>query len=527
MSLRHLLRTTAGRLLLGTVPVLAYAWVVYENPFLSGLTQRFPFFMMFPPVLLSSAAGGLLAGGLSTLIGTLLLRAHWIEDHLWLDEAVEVAFLTFGFAIAWTHGHLHRRSDALRESERRLSLALRAGESGTFDWDLRTGLIVWSDEMLALYGLTPGEFGGRYDEWVECVVTDDLDRINADLQRSVTTGDPLETEFCIRRRDCGALRWMHARGQVLRDAEGQPARLVGINVDVTARRQAEAEREAVLGQNLLLLREAEAANRTKDEFLAVLSHELRTPLNVVIGYTRMLRHARSGADRERMIGVIERNAAAQLRLIEDLLDVQRIVSGRLSIERQPFMLDSVAGSVLDSFGPQVAAKGLHFRAVLEPIQVHGDPARLQQVLWNLLSNAIKFTPREGCVGLLMRRDGGWAEILVQDSGEGIPLHFLPHVFERFRQLDQSATRRHFGMGLGLAIAKEVVEQHGGTIHAESEGAGRGATFVVRLPCESAAMASEDRARARLESLETDRVDTRAPVGSVHVFVPAAARAGDR
>jgi signal transduction histidine kinase len=274
--------------------------------------------------------------------------------------------------------------------------------------------------------------------------------------------------------------------------------LIGINVDITDRKLAEAELEAILRQNVVLLREAEAANRTKDEFLAMLSHELRTPLNVVVGYTRMLRNARSDADRERMLSIMERNAASQLRLIEDLLDVQRIVNGRLNIERQPFMLDGVAGSVLDSFRPQVNAKGLHFHSVLEPIEVNGDAARLQQVLWNLLSNAIKFTPRDGCVGLLMRRNNGWAEILVQDSGEGIPADFLPHVFERFRQLDQSSTRRHFGMGLGLAIAKEVVEQHAGTIHAESEGEGRGATFVVRLPLDSSASSTQDGAHARLD-----------------------------
>jgi signal transduction histidine kinase len=257
--------------------------------------------------------------------------------------------------------------------------------------------------------------------------------------------------------------------------------MIGIHVDVSERKVAEADREAALTQNVLLLRQAEAANRTKDQFLATLSHELRTPLNVVIGYIRMLRFDRSPEDQERILTVMERNAVAQLRLVEDLLDMQRITQGRLRMERQPFMLDTIAKSVLESFRPQVAGKGLHFRSVVEPLQIDGDPARVQQVLWNLLSNAIKFTPRDGCVGLFVRRTDGWAEIHVQDSGEGIPPDFLPHVFERFRQLDQTTTRRHFGMGLGLAIVKEVVEQHGGTVHAESEGEGRGATFVVRLP----------------------------------------------
>jgi PAS domain S-box-containing protein len=460
--------------------------VVYHNLFLSGLTQRFPFFMMFPPVLLASAAGGLLAGALATLIGTLLLRAYWIEDHLWLDEAVEIACLAFGCAIAWTHGRLQRSRDDLRERERRLSLALRAGDSGTFDWNLQSNVHVWSRELLALYGARPEEFGERTPEWFESIVPDDLARTAEALQRSASTGKPLDTDFRIRRRDSGAVRWIHARGQLLRDGAGRPSRVIGIHVNTTDRKLADAALEAVLQQNVVLLRQAEAANRTKDEFLAKLSHELRTPLNVVIGYTRMLRDARSEDDRERRLCIVERNAAAQLRLVEDLLDVQRVVAGRFTLERERFMLDSMVASVLDSFRPQLAAKGLHFRAAVEPMQVHGDPARLQQVLWNLLSNAIKFTPRDGCVGLLMRRMDGWAEILVQDSGEGIPPHFLPHVFERFRQLDPSTTRRHVGMGLGLAIAKEVVERHAGTISARSDGEGCGATFVVKLPLASSA-----------------------------------------
>jgi signal transduction histidine kinase len=250
--------------------------------------------------------------------------------------------------------------------------------------------------------------------------------------------------------------------------------------DIAARREVEDElRRSVR-------REAEA-NRMKDEFLANLSHELRTPLNVVLGYSRML-SSRPCSDTcvdgprvARNLQAIERNAAAQMRIIEDLLDVQRIVAGRFNLEYAGCELDRLGQGALESLMPSANAKRLNVRATLEPVLMEADGARLQQVLWNLLANAIKFTPEGGHIGLDMMRDGDEVVIRVQDSGEGIPAAFLPHVFERFRQLDMSATRRHHGMGLGLAIVKHVVEAHGGTVIAESPGEDLGATFTVRLP----------------------------------------------
>jgi signal transduction histidine kinase len=229
------------------------------------------------------------------------------------------------------------------------------------------------------------------------------------------------------------------------------------------------------------------ANRLKDDFLASLSHELRTPLNVVLGYSRMLqaRECRSDCPAsqqvDRWLSVLERNATTQMRLVEDLLDVQRIVTGRLSLERTTCNLADLAGTVVESLRPASDAKGLHFGAQIDSVIIDGDAARLQQVMWNLLANAIKFTPPDGCVWLGVGLREGSAVIRVDDSGEGIPPDFLPHVFERFQQLDTSRTRRHFGMGLGLAIVKHVVELHGGTVAAESAGKGKGATFTVTLP----------------------------------------------
>ena len=229
---------------------------------------------------------------------------------------------------------------------------------------------------------------------------------------------------------------------------------------------------------------AEEANRVKDEFLATISHELRTPLTAMLGWVQMLRAGRLGPERQqRAYETIERNARAQAQLVEDLLDVSRISSGKLRLERAPVHLEEVVRAATDSVMPAADAKGLSLETSidgdLDPVM--GDPNRLQQIIWNLLSNAVKFTPSGGRVRVSLRRNDGHAVITVTDTGAGIPPDFLPHVFERFRQADVGSTRRFGGLGLGLAIVKHLVEMHGGTIEALSAGEGKGATFRVQLP----------------------------------------------
>jgi CheY-like chemotaxis protein len=230
---------------------------------------------------------------------------------------------------------------------------------------------------------------------------------------------------------------------------------------------------------------AQRSARIKDEFLATLSHELRTPLNAILGWTQLLRSraAPEPADFSRAMEIIERNARAQVRLIDDLLDLSRIMSGRFRLDvRQISLLDIVRGA-LDSVEPSAQAKGVRLESVLDPqsVVVAGDPARLQQVFWNLLSNAVKFTPKGGKVQVLLQRVDSHIEFSVSDTGIGIPSSYLPHVFERFSQKDSSTHREYGGLGLGLAIAKQLVDLHGGSIRAKSMGEGRGATFVVTLP----------------------------------------------
>ncbi|HEU4534446.1 MAG TPA: ATP-binding protein, partial [Polyangiaceae bacterium] len=229
---------------------------------------------------------------------------------------------------------------------------------------------------------------------------------------------------------------------------------------------------------------AESANRAKDEFLAAVSHELRTPLNAILGWAHMLRAgALDERNRARALDVIERNARAQTQLIEDLLDISRIISGKLRLRVGPVDLRAVVDAALDAVRPAAEAKSLALSAEIDPDAgpLAGDADRLQQVVWNLLSNAVKVTPEGGRVRARARRDGAHVELRVEDSGGGIAPDFLPYVFERFRQAEGSSSRGRAGLGLGLAIVKNLVEMHGGTVTADSEGEGKGATFAVRIP----------------------------------------------
>jgi signal transduction histidine kinase len=229
--------------------------------------------------------------------------------------------------------------------------------------------------------------------------------------------------------------------------------------------------------------QAEAANRAKDEFLATVSHELRTPLNAVLNWVRLLdRGALDAADQERAYKIIERNARAQVQLIDDLLDHARIASDTLRVERNPVELGPILDKVVEALQPEAEAKSIRLAKHAEacPIRVEGDAGRLQQVVSNLLANALKFTPEGGEVALALAREGGFARLTVQDSGRGIPADFLPRIFDRFHQV-QADGQRTGGLGLGLAIARHLVEAHGGTIQVESPGEGQGATFTVRIP----------------------------------------------
>jgi signal transduction histidine kinase/ActR/RegA family two-component response regulator len=285
--------------------------------------------------------------------------------------------------------------------------------------------------------------------------------------RVITLVSATRSALCARRRQ------YQVREHLAEEQRAREERSQLLEEAVAAQRQAEASRA-----------QAEAANRAKDVFLATLSHELRTPLTAVLGWARMLRGLKMDEETvQHGIHIIERNAEAQNQLIQDLLDVSRIITGKLHLEVRPLKLIPLIKAAVESVQQAAEAKSIELSVEFETESdlVRGDPDRLQQVIWNLLSNAIKFTPKGGRVRVKLGRDGSDARLMVSDTGQGISRDFLPHVFERFRQADGSTTRTHGGLGLGLAIVRHLVEQHGGTVSVESDGEQKGSTFYVNLP----------------------------------------------
>jgi PAS domain S-box-containing protein len=374
--------------------------------------------------------------------------------------------------------------EKLRDSEERLRLAHGAANIGTFDWDIAGGLSVWAPETERMWGLPRGGFGGTYEDWKKQVHPEDLPGANDMVRRALADPDtPYSFEYRIIRPD-GSVRWIYAKGSTIRDESGRPVRMIGINMDVTDRKQAEAERERLLAEEQRLREAAEAAARAKDEFLAVVSHELRSPLNAILGYARMAgAKPHNAAAVAHYCEIIMRHARMQSQLIEDLLDSARVISGKLKLELAPADLRLVLEEAVEVVRPAAEAKqiDLETRFGRAPKQLLCDAARLRQVVWNLLQNAIKFTPEGGRVELRMKRAGQRVHLIVSDTGPGIEPDFLPAVFDRFSQGDMSRTRRHGGLGLGLALAKQLVEMQGGTIEAASAGEGKGSTFTVTLP----------------------------------------------
>ncbi len=304
------------------------------------------------------------------------------------------------------------------------------------------------------------------------------------LQMAARTGRPVvNAEVDVVFTNGDAVRLLE-HASPLFDEHGASRGSVGTFLDVTQRRHYEQQRERALTAEREARQAAERASAIKDEFLAGLSHEIRTPLNAILGWAQILLHSPSMPEEARAgLEVIERNARLQTRLIEDLLDLSRIASGKLRLDVQPVSLPTLIDAAVESVQPGLVNKGL--RLVLDidrgATPVAGDPVRLQQVLWNLLANAVKFTPREGRITVALERTASHHELRVTDTGIGISPEFLPHVFDRFRQADGSTTRSYGGLGVGLAIVKQLVELHGGCVRAISDGEGRGATFVVSLP----------------------------------------------
>ena len=338
-----------------------------------------------------------------------------------------------------------------------------------------------AEEWLA----TPG-FG------LSVVHPDDRERMAAEASAIYASGKGGSSRFRLLHKD-GHEVWVEAHSMVVCDVSG-PIGMRGVTMDITAAVKAEIERSELLERESHARQQAEEASRLKEEFLATVSHELRTPLNAVVGWSRLLRSGQLDADgAAHAVEVIERNAAAQRQIIEDLLDVSRIITGKLRINTQPVDLLLIIHAAIDAVRPAAEAKEIKISTHIEAPDsiVRADSERLQQVLWNLLANAVKFTPAGGTVDLYLEQHGSLAEIRIEDSGPGVPAEFLPRIFERFSQADGSSTRKHGGLGLGLAIVRHLVELHGGTVSAANREGG-GAVLTVRLPIVMMARVIEQR-----------------------------------
>ncbi|HZG38924.1 MAG TPA: ATP-binding protein, partial [Nodosilinea sp.] len=323
-------------------------------------------------------------------------------------------------------------------------------------------------------------------EWFfESLHGDDRDRLKQVVQiaQEASSGGSFDVEYRVVGHQDGRARWVKARGQVYFDRDDTPLRFIGTVLDITQQKQAEAERERLLHQERLARAAAERANRIKDEFLAILSHELRSPLNPILGWAKLLQTKKLDDDKTaRALATIERNAKLQTQLIDDLLDIAKILRGKLKIETAPVDPVFIVEAAIETVQSAIDAKGIQLHTDLpglEPIQ--GDGARIQQIVWNLLTNAVKFTPEKGRIEVQLRQIDRWAQLTVTDTGRGIRPEFLPRIFDSFCQEDTSVTRQFGGLGLGLAIVRYLVEAHGGTIAADSPGEGQGATFTVQLP----------------------------------------------
>ena len=376
-------------------------------------------------------------------------------------------------------------------------LALKEAEQRFRNMADTAPVLIWmsgTDKLFSYFNRPWIQFTGRTLEqelgkgWTDSVHPEDYDRWFESYASAFDNREELKIEFRLLRND-GEYRWVFANGVPRYTDDGTFAGYIGTCLDIHERKQAELSEKVAR-------EDAERANRMKDEFLATVSHELRTPLTPILGWAAMLKAGRLNKQQTvHGVEVIEKSARVQSALIEDLLDVSRIITGKLRLDRKPINLVQAVEAAMDSVRPTADAKKIKLELIMDvPARpILGDKNRLQQVFWNLLTNAIKFTPPGGRVEILIEPSGDQVAVSVKDTGEGIDPEFLPHMFERFRQADSSSTRKFGGLGLGLSIVRHLVDAHGGTVWAQSEGKGQGATFTVRLPiADSAVLTAESR-----------------------------------
>ncbi|MBD1844304.1 PAS domain S-box protein [Cyanobacteria bacterium FACHB-63] len=369
----------------------------------------------------------------------------------------------------------------LQQSEARYRLLAEAIPQFVWITDA-AGLNEYVNQQFCDYtGLTTEQMLGL--NWLSIIHPDDLEMTRDRWLAAVNSGQFYEIEYRFRKVD-GSYRWFLGQGIPLKDEQGCIRQWFGTCTDIEPQKQIEQARLRLFQQEQTAREQAENANRIKDEFLAVLSHELRSPLNPILGWSKLLQRGNLDETRTKAaLATIDRNALLQAQLIDDLLDISRILRGKLSLDAAPVDLREVIAAALETVHLAAEAKSMHIQTTISPDVgiVVGDAGRLQQVVWNLLSNAVKFTPQNGQIFVTLTQTGTDAQIQVKDTGKGINLEFLPFVFEHFRQEDGATTRKFGGLGLGLSIARQIVELHGGKITVDSLGEGQGAIFTVQIP----------------------------------------------
>jgi PAS domain S-box-containing protein len=461
-----------------------------------ALGDNFPFITFFIAVVFTAWLCRLGPALAATALGTLAAEYFFMQPRFSFalasaDDVRGIAIFTLScVAVALLFEEMHRA----RHRAEVLASIVNSSEDAIIGKTLGGTITSWNAGAERLYGYTAAEAVGRN---VSMLVPHAHGDEPPQIAERLARGERVEPFETARVTKDGRTIHVFLTVSPVKDADGQVVAASAIARDMTGRKRAEEERQRLLESERAAREEAEEASRLKDEFLATVSHELRTPLTAIHGWALLLASGQlDAAGAARAVEIIERNARAQQQIINDLLDVSRIISGKMRLDVRRVGLGGVLSAAVESVRPAAQAKGIELQTRLEApaAEVPGDPERLQQVFWNLLSNAVKFTPAGGRVEVSLARADGHAEVTVSDTGQGISPDLRPYVFDRFRQGDASTTRRHAGLGLGLSIVRHLVELHGGTVRAESEGEGLGSTFTVELPlmrgAESAAHAEE-------------------------------------
>lgn len=390
-----------------------------------------------------------------------------------------------GIAVVHDITDRKRADEAAQEAHQRLTFHVENSPLAVIEWDSEFRVSRWSESAERLFGWKAHEVLDKHVSDWHFVFDEDVDAVAQVTDRQRVGTELQGVQHNRNYTKAGSILYCEWYNSVLHDEGGKLVSVLSLVLDVTARKLAEEERAALLASERDLRQQAEDADRLKDEFLATLSHELRTPLTSILGWATLVRNGDvdQKENLDRALEIIERNARSQARLIDDLLDVSRIITGNLQLDVHPLNVAPIVETAIEALRPAAEAKGIQVETVLDPESclVSGDPNRLRQVIWNLLMNAIKFTPRGGSVSLGLKCVETGSRLTISDTGDGIGAQFLPYVFHRFRQEEGSISRKAGGLGLGLAVVRHLVELHGGNVSAESPGPGQGSTFIVDLP----------------------------------------------